>query len=100
MPQRKWKYDNSLANESAYYSELNNKQIGQLLKEHFIKLKRSNMKSTTYDKNDISCIGNKGEIASKLIATMADINLTFKELPVLAQEMTKNIYIFIKSKNS
>ena len=98
---RKWQYNANKGNETKFKESFNNKSIGELIKRHFIELKNDEDKSKYYMNKDITSIGKeKKDIAFEVIEIMRKIELAFEELPELTQEMTKNIYNFIKTNNS
>lgn len=96
---KNWEFYESTLIESDFNKSIKNKQIGEVLKEHFIRLKKQ-IKPKSFKSNTISCIGNKKDIANELIKVMEDEDLTFNDLPKSTQELIKKIIRFIKKNNT
>ena len=100
IPQRKWKYDSSKGNKIKFDSALHKGNIGVLIRDHFIELKHKGRKSKTYNNKDISCIGQKRDIANKLIDIMDCDTFDFEDLPQTAKKLIQKVYEFIEENNS
>lgn len=97
---RHWEYKDSKGNEADFVSDLTSMKIGEALKKHFIGLKEGFSATDSYNRKDISCIGDKTKLALKLINIIEQEKMSFNDLPEIAQDLTKRIYKFINEKNA
>lgn len=93
-----YEYNENLINNSEIKGDIETLNIGDFLKKHFIELKKGKTSKNFLNK-DITCIGNKKDIAINLIQIMNSIDLKFKDLPVLAQNLIQKLYVFIENNN-
>jgi predicted ATP-dependent endonuclease of OLD family len=97
---RKWEYDSTRAKEKEFVNDLKSRKIGDVVKKHFVKLIDKYDQPDRFKRKDLSCIGEKKEIAERLIDTINAENITFGELPKTTQKLTKILYGFIEGNNS
>ncbi|MCZ6685410.1 MAG: hypothetical protein O6849_05450, partial [Candidatus Dadabacteria bacterium] len=97
---RKWKYNNSKANESGFIHDMETMKVGNVIKKHFIDVDKRSSKNASINREDIACIGNKLDLALKFISIMEEENITFDDLPETTQKLTKRIHEFITENNT
>ena len=95
---RKWVYEASKFKKDKFEKDIKTEPIGTVLKNYFIKSK-DRIQSNGFKANDISCIGNKKDIAQKLITVMDDEKLKFDELPDITQKLIIKLHTFIQDNN-
>lgn len=97
---RKWKYNDSKANESQFIQDMQSTKVGNVLKKYFIDIYKRVSKKHRINRDDIGCIGDKKDIALKLINIIEEEMDAFEKLPKTTRKLTEKIYNFIAEKNS
>ena len=97
---RQWEFTDKECDEAKFLKDIQDMKIGKVLRKYFISPKDDVVDSGSFNKNDISCIGNKKDIAMKLIDVIEKEHISFDQLPAITQELTRRLYEFIKGNNN